>query len=300
MSTTTAGHMSAAAEPSTTLRASFAHCHEVSRRRARNFYYGMKLTPQPKRWALYAIYAWMRAADDLADETADPQAKIKVLEAFRRLTHTALDPDAPFPGDPMWPALRKTMFEHAIPVEHLDQMIDGQLLDQTKARYASFDELYGYCYKVASVVGLVCIRIWGHDGSTQLDQMAEHRGIAFQLTNILRDLAEDARRGRCYLPEDELERFGCDPQELGGGPAPEPFERLMAFQVDRARDYYGRGRDLEQHLDSSCRATCRAMTRSYRRLLEKIAKDPGAVLSRRVRLSRPVKLGIAVRAAMGL
>ena len=190
------------------LARSFTYCKDVARSRARNFYYGIKVMPEPKRSAMHAVYAWMRAADDLADradtDSAGP-SKTTLIERFRQFTRDALDPSSPgtmgavqddTEHAPMWPAVRKTFLDYRIPAGPLDDMIAGQLLDQHVTRYDTFAQLYDYCYKVASTVGLVCINVWGYDGSEATRKLAEERGIALQLTNILRDVVEDARGGR--------------------------------------------------------------------------------------------------------
>lgn len=299
------------------LAASFHHCKQVARQRARNFYYGMKLMPEPKRSAMHAIYAWMRAADDLADGPAPSEAsRTQRIEAFRRTTHAALagqtveDDDAEHAA--IWPAVCDVFRTYRIRREHLDAMIDGQLLDQRKTRYAGFAELHDYCYKVASTVGLVCLQVWGNDGQAETFGMAEDRGVALQLTNILRDLVEDAGRDRVYLPADELTRFGFDAESFkafvlggggghiigrpSGGRGGADFDGLMSFQIERARGHYRRSMPLESRLSAECRPTCWAMVRIYERLLEKIARDPRRVLRGRVRLSSFAKLRIALRA----
>jgi phytoene synthase len=266
----------------------------------------MRVMPAAKRRAMYAIYAWMRAADDLADEQNDPQQNATRLEQFREMTMFAMDRDGGVPqplaagGESVWPAVRHTLLEHEIPADYLNAMIDGQLLDQHKTRYDTFEQLYDYCYKVASVVGLVCITVWGHDGAADVQRMAERRGVALQLTNILRDLVEDARRGRLYLPGDELRRFGFEPDELVGqlaaGSVNGRFEQLMAYQVDRARSYYQQSAGLEAHIDAKCRPASWAIMRIYRGLLDKIAAHPRRVLRGRVRLSGFNKATVAIRA----
>lgn len=318
-----ATHSDAAAEPAVlpveadtstaeVLRRSFAYCRRVARREARNFYYGLKLTPEPRRSAVYSVYAFMRACDDLADEPgtlwAEPgaAAALSRLEAFRGQMEAVLDaaPDsgaaAALGADaPFWPAFRHVVHTYGIERAHLHAMLDGQRADLAGTRYRTFDDLHGYCYKVAGVVGLVCIRIWGAGGDPVARQLAEHRGIALQLTNILRDLAEDAGRGRVYLPEEELERFGYPREALLAPRGDANFDELMRFQIERARRYYDMSSGLESRLDAPCRATCWALGRIYRDLLEKIAADPRRVLRGRVRLGRLHKLGIALRAAWG-
>ncbi len=300
MTSTTAHHPTRDTAPVTTsLEESFAWCHRVSRSKARNFYYGMKLTPEPKRSAMYAIYAWMRMADDLADGAGDLDEKTRRIEAFRRHTHAAVLEDGPLPDEPMWPAVRQTLRDYDIPLTYLDDMIEGQLLDQRKTTYRTFEELYDYCYKVASVVGLVCLQVWGYrDGQATL-KMAEQRGIALQLTNILRDVAEDASRGRVYLPQEDLEAFHVTPADLASRKPGPAFTRLMQFEVQRAMRYYEQSQGLEEHLDASCRATSWAMMRIYRGLLDKIAAEPQQVLRQRIRLSSLQKLFIGMRATLG-
>lgn len=305
------------------VRASLAHCHKVAKR-ARNFYYGMKLTPEPKRSALYAIYAFMRACDDLADDAAEsehPQLGRDRIEAFRRQMVDVLDrggdgDGAKLPDGPMWPAFLYVMRRYPIDPAHLHAMLDGQVADLFKKNYTSFDELYGYCYNVASTVGLTCVAIWGDNGEHGVAKLAEYRGIALQLTNILRDVAEDTQRGRCYLPAEDLCRFELSPMifknggvfaekapgvrsdgdPAAGSGAGEAYDRFMRFQIERARGYYEMSRTLEQHLDPACRPTCWAMMRIYEGLLDRIANNPRRVLAGRTSLSGYQKAGIALRA----
>lgn len=320
MTSSSASRATAIALDENALAASFDHCRSITRRRARNFYYGMMLTPQPKRSAMYAIYAWMRAVDDLGDDAGADERKQRQLETFRKQTHAALAGDNAAALDsrvedaPMWPAVARTLREHRVPAVYLDAMIDGQLLDQRKTRYATFDELSDYCFKVAGVVGLICLQVWGFEGADATAKLGEQRGIALQLTNILRDLVEDARRDRVYLPADELAKVGFDAESFrqyvtdradrrpadpaGSDERDRQFDALMAFQVERARGYYERSAALESHVTRACRPTCWAMMRIYERLLCKIARRPRRVLNERVRLSKIEKLLIALRATL--
>jgi len=295
-------------------RDSFAYCRDIARTQAKNFYYGMKLTPEPKRSALYSIYAWNRAVDDLADgitphvgRSDDAQLKTDQLETFRKHTRKALDPNMPLEVDHysrlarMWPAVATTFRTYGIPGSYLDAMIDGQVLDQTQTRYDTFEQLYDYCYKVASVVGLTCIEIWGYEGDAETRKLAEYRGIGLQLTNILRDIQEDAQRDRVYIPESILDRHGYDVksflEQLRRRQPDHRFERLVLALTQRARSYYQRSAALEQRLDPTCRSACWVIMYIYRRLLEQMANRPADVLTRRVRLSHWQKAWIAARAA---
>lgn len=292
------------------IRESFTLCHDVTRKRARNFYYGLKLTPEPRRSAGYAIYAYMRACDDLVDActdhpTADSVSRgMKIVDTFRANTDRALANEiGDFRGLPadeqFWPAVQFVAKAYRIDPKLLHDMLDGQRCDLIKNRYDHFNELYDYCYRVASVVGLVCIRLWGAHDDPVISKLAEYRGIAFQLTNILRDLVEDVGRDRVYLPADELAKFGYSLDDLKAGRANEAFDKLMAFQIERARDYYEKSAGLEKAIHADCRATSWALCRIYRQLLEKIAENPRAVLTSRVRLSSFKKIGIAIQATWG-
>lgn len=282
--------------PPITLEDSFCHCHRVARDVAGNFYRGMRLTPEPKRSAIFALYAWMRSADDHADGGRPAAERLALLSQFAAQTHAALDPHGSIPGGALWPAVRETVSRYHIPPAHLDAMLDAQRDDIRGRRYDDFNTLYHYCYRVAAVVGLSCVCIWGDDGDPGVAKLAEYRGVALQLTNILRDLAEDAKRGRVYLPAEELQRFGYPAEGLARGRADAAFARLMQFQIERARSYYDMSASLERHLTPDCRATSWAIHATYRQLLERIAAKPAAVLSRRVRVPLPTKLGVVVKA----
>ena len=284
------------------LAASYAHCKAVAKRHARNFYYGMRLTPEPKRSALFAVYAWMRAADQLGDAEAQPTDNAQRLETLRRFrdqTRTLYEaPGAVPPGDPMWPAFADVVRRFSLPAEPLHGMLDGQSDDLTGKTYETFDDLYTYCVRVASTVGQVCVHLWGHDDDPAVPRLAEQRGVALQLTNILRDVREDAQRGRCYLPAEDLARFNITPERLGSGEASGNVIELLRFQLDRARGYYDRSAELDRHIDPACRPSSRAIFRVYRALLDTIARDPSAVTRGRVRVSAGRKAAVALAAVL--
>ncbi|MEM9418815.1 MAG: phytoene/squalene synthase family protein [Planctomycetota bacterium] len=277
---------------------SFEHCRAVARRAAGNFYRGMSLTPEPKRSAIYAVYAWMRAADDLADDCKPGDDSADRLAAFREDTAAAMDPARPLPAGPMWPAFRETVETYGLPAEHLYTMLEGQQSDLQPVSCRTFEDLYQYCYRVASTVGLTCVKVWGDDGDPAVAKLAEYRGVALQLTNVLRDLAEDAQRGRCYLPEVDLSRFGVTCEQIRRGEGGQSFTRLMQFQLERARSYYEMSATLERHLEPDCRSTCWAIMRTYRVLLDRIADNPEKVL--RTRVSLPLRTKLAVVAGAKL
>jgi phytoene synthase len=279
------------------LQSSRDYCHELTRRAAKNFYYGLKLMPEPKRSAMYALYAYMRLVDDIADEPdgRTVQQRIGDLNTWREKTHAAFEGDVPG-GEQLWPAFAELVRNFQIPRKIFDEMIEGQAHDLEPTPINTFEDLRLYCYRVASVVGLASIYVWGFQGGQGTEALAIDRGIAFQLTNVLRDLSEDAALGRCYLPADEMRRFGITANDLREKKGDGKFQEMMEFQIARAREYYRRSAALESHIDPDSQPTLVAMTDIYYRLLEKIAMNPRQVLHKRVRLGSITKLRIAWRA----
>ena len=268
---------------------SFLACARITHQANSSFPVAFRLLPRAKRRAMDALYAFMRVTDDLADEPGEPAAKRARLADWR----AALDASrgGTF-AHPVFPALAHTVRTFDIPPRYLHDVIDGVGADIEPVRFASFAELYPYCYRVASAVGLACVRVWGaRDGVTPADALApaEAAGIAFQLTNILRDLGEDVARGRVYLPADELAHFRCPPEEWRT-PA---FRELMRFQIDRARDYYRRGAALGRLLCPDGAAIFGVMSGTYRALLDEIEARGYDVFTHRCRVPKWRK-GIAL------
>jgi phytoene synthase len=264
----------------------------VARREAGNFYHAFRVLPTPQRRAMCALYAFMRVTDDLSDGPGDPATKRQPLADWRQRLDRALHGDY---SHRLHAAFHHTVASHAIPPRYLHDVLDGVEMDLEPVRYATFTELRRYCYRVASAVGLACIHIWGFRDERAKDY-AESAGLAFQLTNILRDLGEDAGRGRVYLPREDLERFGYDEQRLGRGERDAAFHALMRFQVERARGFYDAAWPLVPLLPPAGRAVFLVMLRTYRGLLDAIERRGYDVFSSRVRLSRWHKLFLAVRA----
>jgi 15-cis-phytoene synthase len=270
-----------------TLEASYAHCRHVAKSRAKNFYYSFVLLSKDQKNAMCAVYAFMRYCDDLSDEAG---ATAAAIEQWRDALTSAL---AGKPNDhAMWPAFLDSVARYNIPHRYFYEMIDGVLSDITPRKYATFDELYQYCYKVASVVGLTTIHIFGFDSPKALE-LAEKCGIAFQLTNIIRDVREDAELGRQYLPTEDLRKFKVDLSQAA--PTPD-FVRLMEFEADRARRYYDESAPLIQLVHAKSRSSLWALITIYSSLLEHIRKSNYDVLSRRISLSSFQKSWIVVRA----
>ncbi len=270
---------------------SYDYCRHITRTQARNFYYGLKLLPEPRRSAMFAIYAFMRLTDDIADDSAAGplQDRLAALESWRRQTHAAIA-GQPSAGD-IWPAFSQTVRRYRVPTLVFDEVIAGQEQDLASPVFESFEQLETYCYRVAGVVGLASIYIWGFEGGDATEILALHRGTAFQLTNILRDLREDLQRGRVYLPGEDLRKFNLTIDDLRNGTG--QFESFMRFQIERAESYYARSAALESFIERDSRPTLVAMTRIYHGLLGKIARAPRRALVRRVSLSVPAKIAIA-------
>jgi phytoene synthase len=276
--------------------AALEHCRAVTRARARNFYYGLKLLPEPKRSALYAIYAWMRRADDMVDGVEASGADLKErLEEFAAQTEAAIGGRPPSP-DPLWEALAYTAAVFPIPVQPFRMLLEGQRDDVRLHRYETFEDLRHYCHCVASTVGLLCIEVWGYTDPAA-PELARERGIAFQLTNIIRDYAQDFDQGRVYLPLEDFRGAGLAPEDLRRWSRPAECAAFIGAQVERAQGFYRRSASLERLISPECRPTLWAMTAIYRGLLEKAAAEPARVaLGPRLRLSSLAKASIAIRA----
>jgi len=281
---------------------SYEYCMRVARSRAKNFYYSFLLLSKQQRKAMCAIYAFMRYCDDLSDEPeaspgtgleATPGARRAAIDRWRAEMEDALE--GRFSQHPLWPAFHHTVRRFGIPHEYFHAMIDGVLSDLDPRRFQTFDELYRYCYQVASVVGLTVIHIFGFDTRSALP-LAEKCGVAFQLTNILRDIREDAALGRVYLPAEDLRQFGVSEDDLRAGNRNEPFLRMMRFEAARARAYYNESQPLLDLIHPRSRPSLWALVTIYSSLLERIERSNYDVFRRRVRLSALEKSWIVVRA----
>lgn len=278
------------------LRESYRFCGGVARREAKNFYYSFLLLPPPLRRSMCALYAFLRHTDDLADEPGDPVAKRASLDDWR----ASLDAALSRAGSPSWPgliALADTVERHQIPRQYLEDVIDGVAMDVEPHAFATFDDLYGYCYRVASAVGLSCLHIWGFrsDGG-RAEELAEWCGIALQLTNILRDVREDAVGGRVYLPAEDLERFGVAVADLQLQTPNDRLRALFEFQARRASEYYEKARPLAGLVAPVGRPVLGAIEGIYHALLDEIIRRDYDVLAGRISLPPWRKAMIALGA----
>ena len=275
---------------------SYADCREVARAAASNFYYAFYLLPRPKRDALCALYAFMRLVDDVSDTPGDLAAKRSGLARWRAALDAAVAGDTS--AHAVLPALADTLERFQIPPRYFHDLISGAEMDLTVGAYATFDRLREYCYRVAGTVGLTCLHVFGFTDPRAPDR-AESLGIAFQLTNILRDVRRDLEIGRVYLPQEDLDRFGCTAGELIGESITPGLRALMEFEAARAWTFYREGEPLVRLVDPDSRAALWALVRTYSGLLRRIEARGFDVFSTRARLTTAEKAGILVRARFG-
>jgi phytoene synthase len=272
------------------------YCQQRAAASGSSFYYSFMFLPPERRRAITALYAFCREVDDVVDEVADPAVARAKLAWWRQQVA------AVFGGAPQHPvaqALQPVVAVFALPEAHFQTVIDGMTMDLDRSRYVDFADLETYCHRVAGVVGLMSAEIFGHTEAATT-RYARDLGIAFQLTNIIRDVGEDARRGRIYLPQDELARFGVAPSVLlAGGAGGDGFRALMAHQVARARDWYAKAMGALPAADRRKQRPGLIMAAIYRTLLDEIERDGYRVLDRRIALTPLRKLWIAWKTARG-
>ena len=282
----------------TDLEQAYQHCQRVAKEHASNFYYAFRTLPKQKRRAIYSAYAFCRLCDDIADGDMPIESKRKELARVRQDLAAALSQDRPPGPSPEFRALGHAARAFDIPLSYFEEVIDGVESDLTKTRFADFSELHTYCYKVASVVGLICIEIFGYR-DPKARGYAVDMGIALQLTNILRDLKEDAERERIYIPQEDLHRFDYSETDLMHGVVNDNFAALMKFQADRARFYYEKSRPLFDLIEPESRACIRLLHTAYAAILDRIEACGFDVFSQRVGLSVREKLTMTARLWLG-
>ncbi|HEX4075981.1 MAG TPA: squalene synthase HpnC, partial [Candidatus Acidoferrales bacterium] len=277
------------------VRASYAECSRIARASRSSFYLAFFGLPKPKRDALCALYAFMRLVDDVSDEVGDLESKRRGLAQWRAKLDEAAGGNAG--GHPVLPALANTIARFEIPTRYFHDLISGAEMDLTVASYATFDRLSEYCYRVAGTVGLTCLYVFGFRDPRSPD-LAERLGLAFQLTNILRDVRADFEMGRIYLPDDDIQRFGCASADLRG-PLTAGLRDLLAFESERAWRLYEEGAPLVDQVDADSRATLAALIRTYSTLLSRIEERGFDVFSSRVSLSSTEKVQYLLTARIG-
>jgi 15-cis-phytoene synthase len=281
---------------------SYAHCSALTRKQAGNFYYSFLTLSREKRAAMCAIYAWMRRVDDLADDAPNPSKARLDVESFRDHTVRILKARNSKPesastrreDELLWPAFADTAKRHGIPVEYFEGISEGALMDQEVLRYRNFEDLYAYCYRVASLVGLVSLKVFGYDRPETL-QHVEAMGIAFQLTNILRDVSEDAGRGRIYIPKSEMDQFGVSEDDILRGNWSPGMHSLFKNFADRAETFYEKAQPTLELVSPESRPTLRIMEEIYHGILHRIRALDYNVLHQRARVPTWKKLAIVLK-----
>jgi 15-cis-phytoene synthase len=292
-------------------RAAYRHCEEITWSQARNFSYGIRLLPPPKRRALAAVYAFARRIDDIGDGALPAPDKLAALAAARASVAALAagappaqsgGPAAAAADDLVLLALSDAAHRFAIPLDAFGELIDGCEADVRGTTYLTFNDLLHYCRCVAGSIGRLSLGVFGTPDAAVAAPLADALGVALQLTNILRDIREDYRSGRVYLPAEDLERFGCTLKPGGQGePADnDQLAELVGFEAERARGWYATGLRLMPLLDRRSAASAGAMAGIYLRLLEHIAATPSSVLRRRVSLSPGEKAMVAARSLAGM
>ena len=267
-------------------------CEAVTRQEAKNFAYGIRLLKKPERRALSAVYALARRIDDIGDGQAPPELKLAGLQTVRK----EIDPIDPQTNDPVLVAVADAARSYGLPMSCFAEIIDGCEMDVTGTSYETIDDLVGYCRKVAGSVGRLSLAIFGSRDPEKAVPLADSLGVALQLTNILRDVVEDRSFGRVYLPSNDAESVGCDPELTG---PPSDIARLVALECGRADRWFAEGLQLLPLLDSRSRACVGAMAGIYRRLLVRIKAEPIAVTRGRMSLPTWEKALVAARSLAG-
>jgi 15-cis-phytoene synthase len=276
-----------------TIDEAYAHCWDVTVAQAKNFAYGIRLLPPPKRNAMAALYALARRIDDIGDGDDEPATKVQRLDAVRADLRTLRTDAGAVAADPVFAALAHASTRYPIPLDAFDDLVDGCEQDSVGASYKTVDDLVHYCRLVAGSVGRLSLGVFGAEDMAAATVLADDLGVALQLTNILRDVAEDRGMGRVYLPATDLAEFGCAPDASGPRDA---MGLLVRFECARARSWYRKGLGLLPHLDRRSRACTAAMAGIYRRLLDRIERDPTGVLDGRMSLPNRSKALVAARA----
>ena len=275
----------------TDLELAYEECRSITRQEAKNFYYAFLTLPSAQRKAIYVAYAFCRHCDDSVDQVASTEEKLSNLAALQRELEQTYSGHA---REPVFVALADVAQKYDIPKEYFHEVISGVESDLVKDRYEDFDQLRRYCYQVASVVGLICLQIFGYKDEAA-KQRAVDLGLAMQLTNIARDVQEDLGYGRIYLPQDEIARFGYSEEELKSGVVNEAFTELMRFQAQRARSYFQSGFQLLPYLSLRSRACPAVLGRLYSKVLERIEDADYDVLNNRISLSTGEKVRVTLQ-----
>ena len=273
------------------VRYAYKHCEEITKLNAKNFYFAFKLLPKAKRLAIYATYAFCRICDDIADCSDNKESKLYKLQ---ELENSLQNIESEKNHNPIFTALHDAISTFKIPKDYYLELISGVKSDITKNRFNNFDELSKYCYQVASVIGLICIEIFGYKDS-KAKKYAIKLGYAMQITNILRDLKEDSKMDRIYIPLDEIKKFNYSEFELMKFAKNKNFNLLMGFQADRAQKYYIESKNLFPLVNKDSQACTELMHETYNRILNLIIESNFNVFDKRIKISKFEKIIIFLK-----
>jgi phytoene synthase len=280
--------------PAIELEYACRRCEQITREAAANFYYGIRLLPRSKRYAMSAVYAFARRVDDIGDGDLPREAQLEALLHERRMLTLLHEDDPAIAGDPVLVALADAHRRFELPLDALELLIEGVEFDVLGTQYETFDDLVGYCRRVAGSIGRLCTAIFT-DGASNANgamALADDLGVAMQLTNILRDIREDSELGRTYLPAEDLRRFGCEELASAGS---DEAAALIRFEAARAEEWFDRGLELTSSLDSRSASCLMAMTGIYRSILDRIIREPAQVMRGRISLPPWEKAWVAAR-----
>ena len=275
------------------LAEAYEECRRVTKREAKNFYFAFLTLPPEQRKGICVAYTFCRYCDDSVDAEGTADEKLTRISRLRHMLSETYDGR---PAESLFVGLADVAKTYRIPQEYFQEVLNGVESDLVKTRYADFEELRQYCYQVASVVGLICIQIFGYNGGETARRHATDLGLAMQLTNICRDVREDWEFGRVYLPQDEMRRFGVTEADLEAGRVTDSFGNLLQFQIDRAREYFVNGRGLLSYLPKRSRACPVALGLIYGGVLDRIERAGYNVFDQRITVSKSAKLALMTKA----
>ena len=281
------------------LESAYSHCEKITRNSAKNFFYAFQVLPKEKRRAIYVIYSFCRICDDIADGHLSKKLKFQKLEKISEIfKNTSLQ--TPAMQNQVFLALEDVISKYKIPKKYFTEFVDGMVMDQKMNRFANFSELELYCYRVASVVGLMCIEIFGYKGNkNEVFEYAKKLGIAMQLTNIVRDIKDDIKRNRIYIPQSEMLEFGYEETQLKEFKYSENFYALMAFQIQRIRSFFDGSSELNQHINEDSQSCINILRTLYLKILDKIEESDYKLYGPEISLSKREKITIMLSLWIG-
>ena len=272
------------------LESAYTHCEQITRNSAKNFFYAFQVLPKEKRRAIYVIYSFCRTCDDIADGDLPVESKLEQLEQISEIFKKA-SMQKPGIHNEVFLAVEDVISKYKIPKKYFIEFVDGMIMDQKINRFDNFSELELYCYRVASVVGLMCLEIFGYYGNkNEVFEYAKKLGIAMQLTNIIRDIKDDIKRNRIYIPRSEMSEFGYEEKQLRELTYSENFYALIAFQIQRIRSFFDASSELNQHINEDSQSCINILRTLYLKILDKIEESEYNLYGPEISLSKKEKI----------